>query len=114
MTGALEITQADVDQARWQRQAVRELALILDAHAGLPVIAWTVGPAGCGLTGRVNGLASAARVLEAFTAWRVALSLEDRWEHASGGGTVYLHAEARRGGVKVRVTGTVFDAEEDL
>jgi hypothetical protein len=118
VTGALEITQADVDpgdvdQARWRRQAVRELALILDAHAGLPAIAWTVGPAGCLLAGRVNGLASAARVLEAFTAWRVALSLEDRWEHAGVVGTVYLHAEARRGGVKVRVTATVFEAEED-
>jgi hypothetical protein len=104
------ITQGE--QARWQRQAVRELALILDAHAGLPAIAWTVGPAGCVLAGRVNSLASPARVIEAFTAWRVALSLEDRWEHA-GGGTVDLHAEARRGGVKVGVTATVFEAEED-
>jgi hypothetical protein len=114
VTGALEITQADVDQACWQRQAVAELARILDAHAGLPAIAWTVGPVGCVLAGRVNGLASAARVREAFTTWRVALSLEDRWEHAGGVGTVYLHAQARRGGVKVRVTATVLDAEEDL
>jgi hypothetical protein len=113
VTGALGFTRADADQARWQRRAAGELARILDAHAGLPAIAWTVGPAGCVLAGRVNSLASPARVLETFTAWRVALSLEERWEHA-GGGTVHLHAEARRGGVKVGVTATVFEAEEDL
>lgn len=113
MTGALEITQADAGQARWQRQAVAELARILDAHAGLPAIAWTVGPAGCVLAGRVNALASPARVLEAFTAWRVALSLEDHWDHACVAGSVYMQAEARRGGVQVRVTATVLEAEED-
>ena len=49
VTGALEIIQAD--RARWQRQAAAELAAILDAHPGLPAIAWTVGPAGCVLAG---------------------------------------------------------------
>ena len=58
------ITQAD--RARWQRQAAAELAAILDAHPGLPAIAWTVGPAGCVLAGRVNGLAPAGRVRDVF------------------------------------------------
>lgn len=114
MTGALQIAQAGVDQARWQRQAVAELARILDAHAGLPVISWAVGPVGGVLAGRVSSLVCPARVLEAFTAWRVALSLEERWEQAGGVGTVYLQAQARRGGVKVQVTATVLQAEEDL
>ena len=55
---------AQPDRARWQRQAAAELAAILDACPDLPCIAWTVGPAGCVLAGRVNGLASAARVRE--------------------------------------------------
>ena len=50
MTGAPEIIQAD--RVWWQRQAAGELALILDAHPGLPAIAWTAGPAGCVLAGR--------------------------------------------------------------
>jgi hypothetical protein len=50
VTGALEIIEAD--RVRWQRQAAGELALILDAHPGLPAIAWTAGPAGCVLAGR--------------------------------------------------------------
>jgi hypothetical protein len=45
VTCALKVIQAD--RARWQRQAAAaELAAILDAHPGLPAIAWTVGPAG--------------------------------------------------------------------
>ena len=60
MTGAW-ITQADRD--RWQRQAARELAAILDAHPGLPLIAWTVGPSGGSLSGRViAGAGSPGRV----------------------------------------------------
>ena len=37
------------DRARWQRQAAAELAAILNDCAGLPCIAWTVGPARPGL-----------------------------------------------------------------
>ena len=47
------ITQADRD--RWQRKAAAELAAILDAHPGLPLIAWTVDPSGGGLSGRIAG-----------------------------------------------------------
>jgi hypothetical protein len=88
------------DQARWQRRAAAELAAILDGHGDLPCIAWTVGPAGSVLAGQVNGLASAARVRETFGAWRAALALEE-------------HAAARLHHVKVRLTATVFDGEEE-
>jgi len=104
------ITQAD--RARWQRQAAAELAVILDDCRDLPLIAWTVGPAGSVLAGQVNGLAPAARVQEVFDAWRLALALEEHRVDELGAGTRWLHAAARRRQVKVRLTATVFDGEE--
>ena len=44
------ITQAD--RSRWQQKAAAELAAILAAHPGLPVIAWTVTASGGALSGR--------------------------------------------------------------
>ena len=112
MTGALEIIWAD--RARWQRQAAGELARILDAHPGLPAIAWTVGAAGCVLAGRVNGLAPAGQVRDVFDAWRAALALAEHREHQLSGGATWLHAAARRHHVRVRLTATVLaGAEED-
>lgn len=111
MTGAAWVTQAD--RARWQRQAAAELAAILAAHDGLPCIAWTVGPAGAVLAGQVSGLASAGQVREAFSAWQAALALEEAREHQLSGGVTWLHAAARRHQVRIRLTATVFDDEED-
>lgn len=99
------------ERARWQRRAAAELAAILDACPGLPVIAWTVAPTGSVLTGQVSGPASAARVREVFGAWRLALALADYREQQMSAGTTWLHAAARRGEVKVRLTATVFDDE---
>jgi hypothetical protein len=102
-----EITLAD--RARWQREAVRELAAVLDAHDNLPVIAWTVTAAGGGLSGRISGLAPAASVRAAFTAWQQALGLDDVTETAPAGGTAgWLRARAWRSGVRVTVTAAVF------
>jgi hypothetical protein len=109
VTGALEITQAD--RARWQRRAAGELARILDAHPQLPAIAWTVGPAGCVLAGKVSGLAPSGQVRGLFDAWRAALALAEDREQSSGAGTVFLRAAARRHGVKVRITATVFSEQ---
>jgi hypothetical protein len=110
VTGAVQITQAG--RARWRRQAAAELARILGAHPELPAIAWMVGPAGCVLAGWVSGLAPPGRVREVSGACRVALALEADREQPCGG-TVFLHAAARRSGVKVRVIATVFGAGED-
>lgn len=101
------------DRGCWQRQAAAELAEILDDCAGLPCIAWTVGPAGPVLAGRVNGLAPAAQVRETFSAWQAALALGEYRERRLDGGTTWLHAAARRHQVKVRLTATVFDGGED-
>ena len=99
----------DQERAWWQRRAVAELAGILDACQDLPRIAWTVGLV---LAGRVSGLAPAAQVRAVFTAWRLALALEDYRERQMGGGTTWLHAAARRDQVKVRLTATVFGDED--
>ncbi len=101
-----EITQAD--RAGWQRQAVRELAAIIEDCAGLPLIAWTVGPAGPVLAGRVTGLLAAG---QARAVLRAALALKESRERPGSGGTVFLQAFAHRGGVKVRLTVTVFEEE---
>ncbi len=109
MTG-VEITQGE--RARWQRQAAAELGQILRAHPGLPCISWTVGPSGPVLAGQVSGLAPAAQVREAFTAWRLALALEEDPGQQLSGGAAWLHAAARRGLVKVRLTATLFGDED--
>jgi len=105
------ITQGE--RGLWQRRAVRELVAILDTHRDLPVIAWTVGPAGSTLAGHVDGLAPAGQVRAVFGSWRAALGLDDAvvGEHVTGAGTVYLHAMADRHRVCVRLTATVFDDE---
>jgi len=107
VTSFTPITQGE--RSRWQRRAAAELARILDVHPGLPVIAWTIGPAGSVLAGRVNGLAPAGQVRVTFEMWRSALALEDYREHATGSGTTFLHAAARRDAVTVRLTASVFD-----
>lgn len=105
-----EITQQE--RAWWQRRAAGELGSILDRHPDLPVIAWTVGPAGSVLVGHVNGLSPAAQVRRAFQAWQSALALlQDYHEDLTGSGTACLHAGVRRGQVKVRLTATVFAGE---
>jgi hypothetical protein len=96
------ITQAD--RERWQRDAVRELAAILDAHPGLPLIAWAVSQAGGSLAGQGAGPAAGA----AFAAWRQALGLDDvTGVPASGGSPARLRARAWRGGVRITVTAAV-------
>ena len=108
MTGGW-ITQAD--RSRWQQRAAAELAAILDAHPGIPVIAWTVTASGGALSGQV--LAPAGR-RGLFGQWRQALGLDEVTETPSANGTpVYLHARGVRGGVTVSVTAAVFDDGED-
>ena len=104
------ITQAD--RSRWQQRAAAELAAILAAHPGIPVIAWTVTASGGALSGQVLAPAAGRRAL--FGQWRQALGLDEVTEIPSAGGTpVYLHARGVRGGVTVSVTATVFDDGED-
>jgi hypothetical protein len=103
------ITQAD--RSRWQQRAAAELAAILAAHPGIPVIAWTVTASGGALSGQVIAPAAGRRGL--FGEWRRALGLDEVTEIPSRTGAVYLHARGVCGGVAVSVTATVFDGEED-
>jgi hypothetical protein len=104
------ITQAD--RSGWQQRAAAELAGILAAHPGIPVIAWTVTASGGALSGQVLAPAAGRRGL--FAEWRQALGLEEVTETPSANGTaVYLHARGVRGSVSVSVTAAVFDNEEE-
>jgi hypothetical protein len=103
------ITQGDL--SRWQRQAALELAAILADCGELPLLSWTVIPAGPLLEARLTGPAPAGRTRAVLAAWREALRLEDYREWPGGGGTTRLHASGRRGQVRVRIFASVF--EED-
>jgi hypothetical protein len=65
------ITQGD--RSRWQQRAAAELAAILAAHPGIPVIAWTVTASGGALSGQVLAPTAVRRGL--FGQWRQALGL---------------------------------------
>jgi hypothetical protein len=100
------------DRARWQRDAVGELAAILEAHPGLPMLAWVVGSAGASLAGRIAGPVPGADARAVFTAWQQALSLGDVLEvPAAGGSAVWLRARTRRGHVRVTVTAVIGDED---
>ncbi len=100
------------DRSRWQQRAAAELAVILAAHPGIPVIAWTVTASGGALSGQVLAPAAGRRGL--FGQWWQALGLDEVTETPSANGTaVYLHARGVLSGVSVSVTATVFDNEEE-
>jgi hypothetical protein len=104
------ITQAD--RSRWQQRAASELAVILDAHSGIPVIAWTVTASGGALSGQVLVPSPGRRGL--FAQWQQALGPDQVTEISSAGGSpVYLQARGVRGGVAVSIAATVFEEKED-
>ena len=96
-------------RAGWQRRAAAELAVILDVHRDLPVIAWTVEPAGSTLTGRVDAGGSTEQVRAVFHDWRSALVLAEHSETIVGSGTCYLRAVAWRDRFRVALTAMVYD-----
>jgi hypothetical protein len=104
------ITQAD--RSRWQQRAAAELAAILAAHPGIPVIAWTVTATGGALCGQILAPAAGRRGL--FGQWRQALGLGEATQTPSASGMpVYLHARGVRGGVAVSIAATIFGDGED-
>lgn len=107
----------DGNRLRWQWQAARALAALLQNVPVLPPLIWTIGPAGA-LAGHLAGLVPAERLRERFQAWVAALELPQRPPVSSPGGAVWhLAAEAMRGQVRFRVTASVLAAppgEDDL
>ena len=107
MTGGW-ITHAD--HVGWQVQAARELAVILGGCGDdLPLLSWTVIPAGPLLEARLTGPAPAGQARAALAAWRKALGLADYREWPGGGGTTRLHASGHHGEVRVRIFASVFE-----
>jgi hypothetical protein len=104
------ITQTD--RSGWQRRAAGELVRILDAHGDLPVIAWTVGPAGSTLVGQIHGLTSAGRARDLFRTWRSALAFVEHRETVGEDGTTFLRASVTRNHVLLVLTATAFDDVE--
>jgi hypothetical protein len=87
---------SQADRERWQRDAVRARAAILDAHPGLPLLGWSVGQSGATLAGKAPGPAAGI----ALAAWQQALSLDA----LTGPGL--LRARGWRSGVRITVTAT--------
>jgi hypothetical protein len=107
---ALKITQAE--RSGWQRRAAATLVRLLDEHRELPVIAWTVGPAGPVLVGRVNGLQHSATARAVFDTWTAALALDERREHTHLTLT-YLSAQTRCGSVTIVLQADLILRDED-
>jgi hypothetical protein len=100
------------ERAAWQRRAAAELARILAAHPDLPLIAWTVGPTGAALLGRVKALVPPAEARQVFDLWRAAVALAEPVGTRCADGTVYLRAVAERHGVRLGLAATVFSYSE--
>lgn len=106
-SGGSWISQAD--RARWQQRAAGELVKILAGCVDLPAIGWTITPGGH-LIGRVVERADIGGGRAVFTAWQVALLIDEVQEAVSGDGSrAYLRASASREGVRVTITATVAD-----
>jgi hypothetical protein len=85
------------EQLRWQRQAVRVLAGLLEraGREGLPPVSWTVSSAGAQLLGQCDGF-DAAKQRAAFEAWCRALGVAARPERTDGFGMTRLVAVRER------------------
>lgn len=105
MTGGW-VTRAG--RSRWQLQAARELAVILGDFGDLPLLVWTVVPAGPVLAAELAGPAPAGQVRGTLTAWREALGLED-YREWPGGGATRMQDAGRRGEARVRISASVFE-----
>jgi hypothetical protein len=101
------VSQADC--WRRQRETLRVLDGILDAHPGLPAITWTVSWLG-GITGEVFGLGIPPEQARAtFTAWQRALRLENVKETPiRDTGIISLSGRTYRGTVRVGLTARAY------
>ena len=109
MSSLFEIIYAD--RVRWQRRAAATLAVILNEHPDLPLIAGAVGTAGASLVGRVEGLRAADQVRAEFETWRATLGIGQRAETPTSAGA-HLWATVHTRGVKISLTAAVRDDDE--
>lgn|SRR5690625_932245 len=107
----MNVYVSHTQRTRWQRSVIRELTTILHTYADLPVIAWTISPAGSVLIGQIDQYtARDADVAEVFHAWRQALMLTTG-ERVNIGGVTHLAADAARGRIRVKLRGVIADAD---
>jgi hypothetical protein len=104
----------DRERLGWQRRAVRVLAELLERaqRDGLPVVAWSVSPAGAALVARCFAHPPAQRRAD-FDAWCSVLGAS-RWSERTSGSTVHLYAVAKNydGLVDVAVLADLDDQHE--
>jgi hypothetical protein len=107
-----------VDQWVWQRRATAELAAILAGHPDLPALSWTVGAAGCALTGRIRPQAGAQGTRRMFAQWQEALGLSEPAGRpgvvtSDPSGVRHLRSRGRRGGVRILLAGDIEPPEDE-
>jgi hypothetical protein len=105
------ITITHSEQAAWQRRATQLLGRLLTTFPTLPVIAWTVGPAGATLVGRCAYPNDPAARRTAFATCAV-LGARPRPDHTSGDVT-HLHAFGEIDGVRITLMAEIFNAHID-
>jgi hypothetical protein len=71
------VSATQTGRAAWQLRAALTLTTILREHPHLPVIAWTITPAGAALTARVTTPGDPHDSEQVFTAWASALDLTE-------------------------------------
>jgi hypothetical protein len=109
----MAITITHTEQAAWQRRASQLLGRLLTTFPNLPVIAWTVGPAGSTLVGRCADPNDPSASRTAFATWCAVLGATPRPDHISGGVT-HLRAFTNVDGVRVTLVAEIFDADTVL
>lgn len=100
----MSATQAE--QAAWQRRAAHTLTTILREHPHLPVIAWTITPAGAALTARVTTPGDPHHSQRIFTAWATTLHLTERRTRHPGDIFTRLSAHGHLDGTRINLSAT--------
>jgi hypothetical protein len=95
------------DQIAWQRRAAGLLTQLLLRYSHLPALSWTVGNAGCTLTGTVSTLPPEEEIRQAFAAWADVLGLTVTPARVDSVST-RLMATGRRDGVRLLLAATIY------
>ena len=99
------------DQIIWQRRATELLGRLILQHQHLPPISWTVGNAGCTLTGAIPTTLTEADIREAWIAWRDVLRLTATPARTDQISTRLL-ATGRTDGVRLVLTATIYTTDD--
>jgi hypothetical protein len=107
----MAITITHAEQAARQRRAANLLGRLLTTFPNLPVIAWTVGPAGSALVGRCLGPGDSATYRIDFATWCAVLGAQPRPDHTIGGVTRLQAFIDDLDGVHIHMVADIFDGD---